>query len=58
MTGNKTIHRLIMILCIFVLFHCIMLLILNYVPLGSCEWASEIKEFIETYVIASENRKH
>lgn len=34
MAGNKTIHRLIMILCIFVLFHWIMLLILNYVPLG------------------------
>ena len=55
MTGNKTIHRLIMILCIFVLFHWIMLLILNYVPLGSCEWASEIRECIETFVIASEN---
>jgi hypothetical protein len=55
MTGNKTIHRLIMILCIFVLFHWIMLLILNYVPLGSCEWASEIRGCIETFVIASEN---
>lgn len=55
MAGNKTIHCLIMILCIFVLFHWIMLLILNFVPLGSCEWASEIRGCIERFVIASEN---
>ena len=55
MAENKTIHRLIMILCIFASFHLIMLLILNYVPLGSCEWASECREWIESFLIASEN---
>ena len=55
MTGNKTIHRLILILCIFASFHLIMLLILNLVPLGSWEWASECRECIESFLIASEN---
>ena len=33
-------------LCIFALCQIMMLLVLNHIPLGDCEWASVCKEWI------------
>lgn len=34
------------ILCIFALCQIMMLLVLNHIPLGDCEWASVCREWI------------
>jgi len=51
MDKYKSMHRTLKVLCIFALSQIIMLLILNFIPLGGdCEWASVCREWIEKII--------
>ena len=42
-------HKVLKVLCFFVVSQVVMLLILNFIPLGgNCEWASVCREWIES----------
>ena len=39
------------VLCLFTLSQLVMLLVLNLIPLGNCEWASVCREWIEKTIL-------
>lgn len=46
MDKNKSMYRVLKALCTFVLSQIMMLLVLNLIPLGNCEWATVCREWI------------
>ena len=51
MDNKKSMHRVFKSLCLFGLSQLIILLILNFIPLGSdCEWASVCRKWIESII--------
>ena len=48
MDNNKSMHRVLKALCLFVVSQVLIMLLLNLLPSGgNCEWASVCREWIE-----------